>query len=157
VLRLFQDLGMTVNPDPVTPGTFVVDFPFAAPEGAITRKDFTALQQLEYWKSLKVNFTEHNPSATIYVKEDEWVQVGAWVDANWKIVGGLSFLQADDHVYPLAPYEEITKEQYEKLMETFPQVDDDTFAELLTQYETDDNTTGATEYACVGGVCELAA
>jgi len=157
MLSMFRDSGMTINADPMTPATWVVDFPMKSPDGAITRHDLNGLEQLEHWKSLKLNYCEHNPSATIYVKEPEWLAVGNWVYENWDIIGGLSFMPSDDHVYPLAPHEEITEEQYHRLMETFPQIDDDTFTELLAQYETDDMTTGAQEFACVGGVCEIAA
>jgi ribonucleoside-diphosphate reductase alpha chain len=154
MLAMFKDMGMVINPDSFTPATWIVDFPMKAPEGAITRKKFPALKQLEHWKSVKVNFCEHNPSATIYVSDNEWIAVGNWVYENWSLIGGLSFMPTDDHVYPLAPFEEITEEQYNKLMETFPQVDDETFAETLTLYEKDDYTTGAQELACVAGVCE---
>ena len=154
MLDMFRAMGMNVQPYPLTPGTSIVDFPFKSPEGALTRHDVTAMQQLEYWKSLKLNYTEHNPSCTIYVSEGEWVQVGAWVRENWDVIGGLSFLPSDDHVYTLAPYEEITEAEYLKLMESFPNVDDDTFAEMLAALETEDNTTGSQEFACSGSSCE---
>lgn len=156
MLNMFRAMGMVINPDPVTPSTWVVDFPIKAPEGSTTRHDLSALEQLEYWKSVKLNFCEHNPSATIYFKAHESIAVANWVYENWKIVGGLSFLPSDDHVYPLAPHEEITEEEYNRRMETFPQIDDETFADTLALYESDDMTTGATEFSCTGGVCETA-
>ena len=70
---------------------------------------------------------------------------------NWDIVGGLSFLPYDGGIYQLAPYEEITKEQYEKIVSEFPELD---FSQL-SRFEKNDQTQGATEYACVGGSCEL--
>ena len=155
MLSLFRDIGMAINPDPVTPGTFVVDFPIKSPDGAVTRHDVSALEQLDYWKMTKKNFTEHNPSCTIYVGDDEWVEAAAWVYHWWKLIGGLSFLPKSDHVYPLAPYEEITEEHYNTLMEAFPDLSDEEFAVALTRYETTDNTTGAQELACVSGVCEI--
>lgn len=131
--------------------TVVFDFPVKSPETSIFRDSRTALQQLEYWKLLKLNWCEHNPSCTIYIKEDEWLDVGAWVYRNWDIIGGLSFLPYDGGVYQLAPYEEITKEEYEKLVSEFPKLD---FNEL-SKYEKSDQTQGSSEYACVGGSCEL--
>jgi len=106
---------------------------------------------LAYWKMLKESYTEHNPSTTISVSADEWLKVGTWVYDNWDLVGGLSFLPKDEHVYQLAPYEEITKEQYEKLAAKFPNID---FAQLAA-YEYEDTTTGSKELACVSGACEL--
>lgn len=155
MLSLFRDQGYVVNTDPVTPGTYVVDFPVKSPEGAITRHDLTARQQADYWKSLKENFCEHNPSATIYVGTAEWIDMAHWVYSSWNIIGGLSFLPSSDHVYPLAPYEEITKEQYEEMTSKITPLTDVEFAARLARLEDEDNTTGNQELACVSGVCEI--
>lgn len=132
--------------------TFVFEFPCAAPEGAITRDMMTALDQLEYWKTVKLHYVEHNPSATIYVKPDEWSVVKAWVYDNFDCIGGLSFLPSSDHVYELAPYSDLTEEEYNKLRSEFPKVNWDD----LSYYELEDRTTSASEVACTGGACELA-
>ncbi|MDP2705226.1 MAG: ATP cone domain-containing protein [Patescibacteria group bacterium] len=131
--------------------TYVLEFPVKAPDGAILRNDKTAIEQLEYWKGVKENFTEHNPSVTIYVGDNEWIEVANWLYKNWDILGGLSFLPRDNHVYKLAPYEEITKERYEELLSKLPKID---FSQIVV-YEKDDETMGAKELACVGGVCEI--
>jgi ribonucleoside-diphosphate reductase alpha chain len=131
--------------------TYVVEFPVKSPEGAICRNDITAIEQLEYWKNLKLNYTEHNPSATIYVGENEWLEVGNWVYKNWDIIGGLSFLPRDNHVYMLAPYQEITKEEYEEIIKKFPKLD---FSDLIL-YEKEDQTEVKKEMACTGGACEM--
>jgi hypothetical protein len=131
--------------------TYVVEFPVKSPKGAICRNDITAIEQLEYWKNLKLNYTEHNPSATIYVGEEEWLEVGNWVYKNWDIVGGLSFLPRDNHVYTLAPYQEISKEEYEEVVKKFPKLD---FSDLVI-YEKVDQTEVKKELACAGGACEI--
>ncbi|MCS7211241.1 MAG: hypothetical protein NZ844_06365, partial [Chloroherpetonaceae bacterium] len=131
--------------------TYVLEFPVKAPEGAIYRDDLTALEQLEHWKLVKTNFTEHNPSVTVSVGEEEWLEVGNWLYKHWDIIGGLSFLPRTNHVYALAPYEAITKEKYEELVAKLPNVD---FAEIVC-YEEDDETEGAKELGCVSGSCEL--
>ncbi len=131
--------------------TYVLEFPVKAPDGAIYRDDLSALEQLEHWKLVKTNFTEHNPSVTVSVGEEEWLEVGNWVYKNWDIIGGLSFLPRANHVYALAPYEAIGKEQYEKLAAKLPSID---FSEVVA-YEESDETQGAKELACVGGACEL--
>lgn len=131
----------------------VFDFPVKSPEDAITRHDMTAIDQLNYWRVLKRHWTEHNPSATIYVGEDEWLKVASWVWDNWDEIGGLSFLPKDGGVYQLAPYEEITAEQYETLAAAMPDLSD---APLwLSQIEKEDNTTVNQEFACSGDKCEL--
>lgn len=131
--------------------TVVFDFPVQSPEGSVLRNDETAIQQLEYWKMVKEEWCEHNPSNTIYVKDHEWMDVGKWVWDNFDIACGLTFLPYDGGVYELAPYEEITKERYEQLVRKMPAID---FAKL-SNYEREDFTTGSREYACVGGVCEI--
>lgn len=140
-----------VGEDPNRPSTWVLEFPVKSPEDSITRHDLNAIQQLEIWKMFKENYTEHNPSSTIYVNEDEWIDVLKWLNDNWAIVGGLSFLPKTHHVYTLAPYEEITGERYNEMIAAFPQLD----YSLLSTLETEDFTTGAKEYACVSGNCEI--
>lgn len=153
--RLLEDAGVPCVPEvgqtKETATTWVLEFPVRAPDGAIVKNDLSAADQLNYWKTLKENYCEHNPSVTISVGADEWLAVGDWVYRNWDIVGGLSFLPKSDHIYQLAPYEEITREVYEQLVALFPTID---FAKL-SLYEQDDATTGSKEYACVAGLCEI--
>ncbi len=134
-----------------TATTFVLEFPVKAPDGAITADEVTAIEMLNEWKRLKIHFTEHNPSVTIYVSDDEWLDVANFVYKNWDIVGGLSFLPRTNHVYELAPYQAITEAEYLKLSRQLGEID---FSELAN-YEQNDNTTGAKELACVGGACEV--
>jgi ribonucleoside-triphosphate reductase len=156
LLRLAQDQGVPVKPEvgysTSNASTMVMEFPCKAPEGAVVNKDVSALELLEEWKRLKVNFTEHNPSSTIYVGDNEWIAVADFVYKNWDIVGGLSFLPRNDHVYQLAPYEEIDKGEYERRVKLLKHID---FSKLML-YEKTDQTIGAKELACVGGVCEIA-
>ncbi|MEK7552224.1 MAG: ATP cone domain-containing protein [Patescibacteria group bacterium] len=155
LLKLAQDQGVPFNPEvgysTSNASTMVLEFPCKAPEGAMVNKDVTAIEMLEEWKRLKNNFTEHNPSATIYVGDNEWIAVANFVYKNWEMVGGLSFLPRNNHVYQLAPYEEINKEEYERRMKMLGHID---FSKLVL-YEKQDQTIGAKELACVGGVCEI--
>lgn len=132
--------------------TVVFEFPMKAPEGAVIRGTETAIEQLEYWKMIKEYWTDHNPSNTIYVKPDEWLEVGAWVYKNFNIVTGLTFFPYDNGVYQLAPYEEIDEETYNKLVKTMPEEID---WDRLNEYEKEDTTTGAREWACSGDKCEI--
>lgn len=131
--------------------SFVLEFPVKAPEGCITRNDLDALQQLEFWKTVKLHYTEHNPSVTISVGADEWIATADWLYRNWDLLGGLSFLPRTDTVYELAPYEEITAEEYERRMAALPRID---FSHIVV-YEKEDTTKGAKEFACVSGQCEI--
>lgn len=155
LLQLAKDQGVPVHPEvgysTATATTMVLEFPVKAPDGAITASDVPALTMLEEWKRLKLHFTEHNPSVTIYASDDEWLKIANFVYENWDIVGGLSFLPRNDHVYQLAPYEAISKEEYEERVKALGTLD---FSKLVT-YERDDQTTGAKELACAGGICEL--
>ena len=136
---------------PENANTWVVHFPAKAPDGAITRKDRSAVQQCEYWLQVKRHWTEHNPSVTITYTPDEVIDLIKWVWENRDVVGGMTFLPAYDAQYAQMPYQEITKEKYEKLAAQFPHVD---FAKLY-RHEEEDLTTAAQELACLGGVCEV--
>lgn len=133
------------------PNTYVFDFPITSPQNSILNKDVNVIDQLNYWKMLKDCWCEHNPSCTIFVGGEEWVTAAAWVYENWDIIGGLSFLPKDTNIYPLAPYEEITEEEFKDLNSVFPDID---FNDL-NSFESEDNTIGAKEFACSGGSCEL--
>ena len=133
--------------------TYVLEFPVAAPAGSIYKDDITAIDQLEHWKIVKVNYTEHNPSVTVSVGDNEWIEVANWVYKNWDIVGGLSFLPRDNHVYQLAPYEAIDKKRYEELSKRLEHIN---YAKIIA-YEKKNEQDLKRELACAGGTCEVAA
>ncbi len=155
LFKMMRDQGVPYHPEVgqslESANTFVLEFPMRSPGGSIFKDDLSALEQLEYWKVVKLNYTEHNPSATISVGEDEWISVVDWIQKNWDIIGGLSFLPRFDNVYRLAPYEAISKEKYEELASGFPSID---YAKLVT-YERADETEQKKELACVSGVCDI--
>lgn len=155
LFKLLKDQGLPCKPEvgqtEESATTYVLEFPVEAPGNTKCKDDFSALDQLEYWKRVKENYTEHNPSATISVGDNEWIGVVDWIQKNWNIIGGLSFLPRFDHVYRLAPYEKIDKKQYEELRVKLPLVD---YSKLLI-YERTDETDQKRELACVGGTCEI--
>jgi ribonucleoside-triphosphate reductase (thioredoxin) len=130
--------------------TVVFSFPMKSPEGARTREDLTAIQHLDLWMMYQRHYCDHKPSITVSVKEDEWLDVGAWVWNNFDELSGVSFLPFSDHSYKQAPYEECTKEEYETMLSKMP-IDIDW--NLLVEY--DDNVEGAQMLACVSGSCEI--
>lgn len=150
LMKMVQDQGIPVLPEvgysTSTASTMVMEFPIKAPEGALTNKDVTALDMLKEWKRLKKHFTEHNPSVTIYAGNEEWDDIKDFVYNNWDDVGGLSFLPRSEHVYQLAPYEEITEEEYNTRKAAFKDID----FSRLSEYEKTDQTVGAKELACAG-------
>ena len=158
LFKMMRDQGVPYYPEVgqsmEEANTYVLEFPVKAPDHskeARFKDDLSALEQLEYWKKVKLNFTEHNPSATVSVSENEWIGVVDWIQKNWDIIGGLSFLPRSNHIYRLAPYETITKEEYENRMKRFPKVD---YSKLYA-YERQDETEMKKELACAGGVCEI--
>ncbi|PIR83965.1 ribonucleoside-triphosphate reductase [Candidatus Kaiserbacteria bacterium CG10_big_fil_rev_8_21_14_0_10_51_14] len=155
LFKMMRDQGVVAHPEVGQNAneatTFVLEFPVKAPAGSVFKNDLSAIQQLEYWKMVKLNWTEHNPSATISVGDEEWVAVVAWISDNWDIIGGLSFLPRENHVYRLAPYEAIDKKSYEQLAARFPVID---YSKLVI-YERTDETDQKKELACVGGTCEI--
>ncbi len=143
----YPEVGQTID----TANTFVLEFPIKAPVGSICKDDISAIEQLEHWKIVKVNYTEHNPSVTISVGENEWIKVAHWLYQNWEIVGGLSFLPRSNAVYQLPPYETIDEKKYKELISKMPDLD---FSKIVT-YELIDETEVKRELACVSGVCDV--
>ena len=155
LFKMMKDQGVPFHPEVGQnlgdANTFVLEFPMKAPNDAICKDDITAIEQLEHWKVVKVNYTEHNPSVTISVGENEWIKVAHWLYQNWDIVGGLSFLPRTNHVYQLAPYEAIDEKTYKELVGRMPDFD---FSKIVT-YEMRDETEVKRELACVSGVCDI--
>jgi len=148
-----KDAGVPNEPDVMKPDdTTVFYFPIKAPKNAVLTKDLSAIDHLEMWKTYRNHWTEHNPSVTINVREDEWLRVGSWVYDNFDSVGGVSFLPSSEHSYKQAPYQEITKEEYEKTLKEMPTTID---WSTLNLYETVDTTTGSQELSCTAGSCEI--
>lgn len=146
------DFGVPHEADVMAPNTTTIFyFPVAAPTTGIVRSELTAIQHLEVWKVYKTHWTEHNPSVTINVKEDEWIEVANWVYKNWEFVGGISFLPYDTGDYQQAPYKEITEIEYKELVEQMPVLD----WTWLSDYEHEDTTTGMQTLACTANNCEV--
>ena len=150
-LALFlKDAGVPCEVDVMNNNNLVFSFPQAAPPGSITRNELGAIEQLEHYLIFQKHWCEHNPSITVYVKEHEWLEVGAWVYKHLNDIGGVSFLPHSDHVYQQAPYQDITEEDYIRLSGNFPKIDWASF----DKYEVDDSTVVMHELACVSGACE---
>ena len=109
----------------------------------------SAIDQLKHYLMVRDNWCEHNPSITVYVKEDEWLSVAAWVYKHFDRIGGVSFHPWSDHVYKQAPYTECTEEEYNEAVAKMPKIDWDAFT------EEEDNVIGTRELACSAGVCEI--
>jgi|TARA_R110001592_G_scaffold238_4_gene1345 ribonucleoside-diphosphate reductase alpha chain len=151
--NFLKDKGVPNEPDVTKPESVVVfSFPVKSPTGSLTRDSKTAIEQLETWLMYQRHWCEHKPSVTISVKEHEWLEVGAWVYKHFEEVSGISFLPHSDHVYQQAPYQEVDVKEYKELLKKMPKDIDFTG---LSAYESEDNTSGSQELACVGGVCEI--
>lgn len=151
---MMKDIGVPCEKDAMKPDSgYVFSFPVKAPDDAIFRDDRSAIQQLELWKTYQLHWCEHKPSITVYVKEHEWLDVGAWVYENFDIVSGVSFLPHSNHIYVQAPYQEISEQEYYVLKEQMDKLDIDWTK--LSEYEKVDTTEGLREYACSAGACEI--
>ena len=150
--QLMREQGFPVEDDVMKPhSTDVFSFPVQGPAHAVFRNDRTALEQLEHYLMLQKDWTEHNVSITVYVKDHEWMGVGDWVYQHFDEIAGVSFLPHSDHSYQQAPYQECTKEEYEALLAKMPSFDWSALARL----ESDDATVNTKELACTAGVCEI--
>ena len=151
--KMMVEAGFPVEDDVTKPvHTIVFSFPMKGPQYGVYRKDYTAIEQLELWKIYQDNWCEHKPSVTISVKENEWMEVGAWVYEHFDEMSGVSFLPFSDHTYRQAPYQDCTREQYEEALQSMPK---NVNWALLSEYEEQDMTTSSQELACVAGGCEI--
>jgi ribonucleotide reductase, class II len=151
--QFMVDAGIPCEDDVTNPENIAVfSFPMKSPEGAVLRDDMSALEQLELWKAYQIEYTEHKPSVTISVRDNEWMGVGSWVWDNFDYVSGVSFLPHSDHTYRQAPYEDIDKETYNIMLADMPV---NIGWETLAEYECEDNTEGVQTLACSSGACEI--
>ena len=151
--RMMVDAGFPIEDDVTNPSnTAVFSFPQKVDKSAIFRTDMTAIEQLELWLIYQKHWCEHKPSVTISVKEEEWLEVGAWVYKHFDFMSGVSFLPFSEHSYKQAPYQDIDEKDYTILLDKMPKDVDWT---KLSDYEKTDMTIGAQELACAAGFCEI--
>ena len=151
--QFMKDMGVPAEACVMKPdNTTVFSFPVKSPEGAVTRNDMTAIEQLETWLTYQRYWCEHKPSVTVSVRDEEWMEVGAFVYKYFDEMSGVSFLPHSDHTYQQAPYQDATKEGYEALLAQMPTKID--WAKL-SEYETEDGTKSSQTFACSGDVCEI--
>lgn len=126
--------------------TVVVSFPCKVPDGTVLAKDLTAVEQLEYVKRLQTEWSDNAVSCTVYYRKEELTSIKEWLKSNYNNgVKSVSFLLHSDHGFAQAPYEEITKEQYEEYAARVSpivsgEVDED--ADLM-------------DASCIGGICPI--
>jgi ribonucleoside-diphosphate reductase alpha chain len=152
ICQFMIDAGVPHETDFYNDKAEVFSFPFKAPEMAKTRDDMTAIDQLETWLDYKTHWTEHSPSVTVSVKEDEWEEVGNWVFEHFDVITGISFLPHSEHTYVQAPFQTISPVQYDMAQAKMPQHID---WSMLPVYELEDTTTGSQTLSCTAGVCEV--
>lgn len=149
IYSFLKDSGVPCEDEAFRPeSTAVFSFPMKAPDGAVCRKDKTAIEQLELWLIYQRYWCEHKPSITVSVRDEEWLEVGAWVYNHFDEMSGVSFLPFSDHTYVQAPYEDLTEEEYLLLNKDYN-------INWKDFYEEDDNTSGSQSLACTAGNCEV--
>jgi len=146
------DSDIPSEPDFMKPDSQTVfSFPMRSPATSVTREEMTAVQQLDMWLMYQRHWCEHKPSVTISVKDDEWMEVGAFVFKHFDEMSGVSFLPHSDHTYQQAPYQECNEDKYlEYCMAT-----GGIHWERFKDYEKEDTTAGSQTFACSGDVCEI--
>jgi len=151
--EFMTDAGVPVEDDNKKPETTAVfSFPVKAPTGAITRHNLSALDHLRIWQVYAEYWCEHKPSITVSVREEEWLEVGAFVFKHFSTMSGVSFLPMSEHIYEQAPYQDCTKMEYAALLKRMPSSID---WKRLGEYEREDNTHGSQTLNCTGDFCEI--
>ena len=151
--KFMIDQGVPSEPCVMKPDTTTVfSFPMMSPSGSRLRNDLSAIEQLEIWLIYQEHWCEHKPSITVTVKEEEWLDVGAFVFKHFDKMSGVSFLPHSDHVYQQAPYQECTEDEYDAmLLKMKTRID----WSKLRDYESVDTTAGSQTMACSGDSCEI--
>lgn len=149
ISQVLIDAGVPHETDVTNETQWVFTFPIKSPDACVTVDGITAIEQLEHWKLFNEVYCEHKPSVSIYVRDSEWMEVGAWVYNNFDHLSGVSFFPVDDHSYRQAPYERIEQQEYEAMARGFPTAINWDIEEEM------DSTTSSQELACAGGACEL--
>jgi ribonucleoside-diphosphate reductase alpha chain len=144
-----KEKGVPCELDFYNPNNLVFSFPIQSPDSSVTKNEVSAVEQLELVSHYNNHWCEHKASVTVYIREDEWLDVGAWVYRSFDSISGVSFLPVDNGSYRQPPYEEITEPSFRSRNDSMPLLD---FSEYTEEY---DNTTSSQELACVAGVCEL--
>jgi len=149
--KFMIDQGVPNEPEVNKPmDTTVFSFPIKSPEGSVTRNQMSAIEQLEMWRTYQEHWCEHKPSITVSVREDEWLEVGAFVFKYFTEMSGVSFLPHSDHVYQQAPYQECSEKEYNDMLAKMP-----TKIKWSDLKEQTDTTAGSQSLACSGDSCEL--
>ena len=152
-LTLFlKEQGVPSEADVMKPDTQTVfSFPVKSPDNALTRHDMSATHQLEIWLYYQRYWCEDKPSVTVTVRDEEWMEVGAFVYKHFDEMSGVSFLPHSEHTYQQAPYQDCTKDVYDKLSSEFGHIN---WAKLR-DYEKEDTTNSSQTFACSGDSCEI--
>ena len=151
--KFMIDNGVPSEPDFMKPdGQTVFSFPMKSPSTSVIRHEMTAIQQLEMWLTYQRYWCEHKPSVTVSVKDEEWMEVGAFVFKHFDEMSGVSFLPHSDHTYQQAPYQDCTEKEYNAMLDKFVY---DINWDSLDDYEKEDTTAGSQTFACSGDTCEI--
>ena len=152
--RVCEELNYPIFPevgqDPDNPSTLVIEFPVKAPEGK-TKKDVTAIEQLETYKMFMEHYVDHNASITVHVRDHEWEDVEEWLWENWDYVVGITFISYSDSFYDLMPYEEIDEEEYQRRVKEMKRFN----PFLISKYETEYAEQEIDDSSCENGVCPV--
>ena len=151
--KFMIDQGVPSEPCVMKPDTTTVfSFPMKSPKGSRVRDELSAIDQLNIWLIYQEHWCEHKPSITVSVKENEWLDVGAFVFKHFDKMSGVSFLPHSDHVYQQAPYQECTKDEYDDMLS---KMNTRINWSKLREYEMIDTTSGSQTMACSGDSCEI--
>jgi ribonucleoside-diphosphate reductase alpha chain len=152
--KMMVNMGFPYENDVTKPDhVWVFSFPVKSPDSAITIDQTTAIDQLELWKTYSQYWAEHKVSCTIHIKENEWMDVGAWVYRNFDEISGISFLPYSGHAYKQAPFQSVSEKEYIEWLKKMP---NDVDWERLKDYEADDSSVAThRELSCSAAQCDM--
>ena len=105
-----------MEPDAYSPNTTVVEFPVQEPFFEKSKKDVSMWEQLEIAAQYQHYWADNSVSITVTFKPDEAPQLQDALEMYETRLKAVSFLKYEETGYKQAPYEPITKEQYEEMI-----------------------------------------
>jgi ribonucleoside-diphosphate reductase alpha chain/ribonucleoside-triphosphate reductase len=154
LLKVCEELGYDIKPEngqtEENCRTKVISFLCCAPGGK-TKRDVSAIEQLEIYRSFQKEYSDHNTSITVHVQNNEWEEVEEWLWNNWDDVVAVSFVSLDDSFYAQMPYEEITKKEYDKRVKEMKPF----IPSLISKYEKEETEIDVGDESCSKGACPI--
>lgn len=144
MLPALKEAGYVIEPDHYSPNTMCVEFPVREHHFKKGKRDISMWEQLEIAAQYQHYWADNSVSITVTFKPEEAKDIKTALEMYETRLKAVSFLRYEETGYVQAPYEPITKEQYEQMTRNITPVQ---------RFHTDEGGAG-TKY-CDGDNCTI--